>query len=142
VAAAAKIYTLGRFVRISLLTIFCAVLLCAGCFPFGGNVRKVAGDFRLEQWEDGTTYYLHQRGHDDSKEGGSIIGGTVVSIGWSSRYILAQRYSISRGDPDGWMIIDTQSGNITGPFTDAQLSAHAEAAGITTFPVAEAWRRL
>lgn len=128
--------------RISLLTILCAVLLCAGCFPGGGKQRKLPGGFRLEQWEDGTTYYLHRRGHDDSKEGGSIIGGTVVRIGWSTRYILAQRYSIFRGDRDGWMIIDVQSGSITGPFTDAQLQTRPEATGITTFPVAEAWRRL
>lgn len=70
-------------------TFICIAVLLAGCFPGGGTKRKVAGDFRLEQWEDGTTYYLHQRGHDDSSEGGSIIGGTVVSIGWNNRYIVA-----------------------------------------------------
>jgi hypothetical protein len=126
--------------RIPLLTLFCAALLCSGCFPGGGKERKLAGDFLLEQWEDGTTYYLRRRGHDS--QGGGIIEGTVVRIGWSSRYILAQRYSIFRGDPDGWMIIDVQSGSITGPFTDAQLQARPEASGITTLPVAEAWRRL
>jgi hypothetical protein len=128
--------------HIPILTLFGAALLCSGCFPGGGKERKLAGDFRLERWEDGTTYYLHRRGHDDSKEGGSIIGGTVVRIGWSSRYILAQRYSIFRGDPDGWMIIDVQSGSMTGPFTDAQFQTRPEPAGITTLPVAEAWRRL
>lgn len=96
----------------------------------------------LELSEDGTTYYLHKRGHDDSKDGGSIIGAAVVRIGWSSGHILAQRHSIYRGDPDGWMVIDVQTEKITGPFSDAELQVHPEALGIATFPVNEAWRRL
>jgi hypothetical protein len=122
--------------------LFCVAASLAGCFPGNGKQRTVAGDFRLHQWEDGMTFYLHKRGHDDSNEGGSIIGGTVVRIGWTSRYILAQRHSIFRGDPDGWMIIDVQTGSITGPFTDAELQARPEARGITTYPVTDAWRRL
>jgi len=43
--------------------------------------HKVAEDFRLEQFEDGHTYYLHRLGYDDSSEGGSIIGGVVVQLG-------------------------------------------------------------
>lgn len=112
--------------------------LLAGC----ANERTVAGAFRLELSEDGTTYYLHKRGHDDSKDGGSIIGAAVVRIGWSSGHILAQRHSIYRGDPDGWMVIDVQTEKITGPFSDAELQVHPEALGIATFPVNEAWRRL
>jgi hypothetical protein len=45
--------------HIPLLTIFCAALFCTGCFPGGGEERRLVGDFRLEQWEDGTMYYLH-----------------------------------------------------------------------------------
>src|SRR5882724_4858840 len=47
--------------------------------------HTIAGDYRLEQFEDGQTYYLHKCGHDDSADGGSIIGGTVLRLGWSSR---------------------------------------------------------
>ncbi|MEI8045359.1 MAG: hypothetical protein WCL11_28370 [Verrucomicrobiota bacterium] len=128
--------------RTRLFTLICMAVLLAGCFPGGGTQRKIAGDFSLEQWEDGTTYYLHRRGHADSSEGGSIIGGTVLRIGWSNRYIVAQRHSIYRGDPDGWMIIDVQTGDISGPFTDAQLQARDDVRGIVTHPVAEAWRSL
>lgn len=124
--------------RLVIPLLYLVGLFLTGC----GNERTVAGAFRLELFEDGTTYYLHKRGHDDSKDGGSIIGGTVVRIGWSSGYILAQRHSIYRGDPEGWMIIDVQTGKITGPFSDAELQEHSEARGITTFPVSEAWRRL
>jgi hypothetical protein len=127
-------------VRTLLVTFLCFTF--AGCFPWGGNRRTIAGDFRLEQSEDGTSFYLHKRGRDDSAEGGSIIGGTVVGLGWSSRYILAQRHSIFRGDPDGWMIIDVQAGAITGPFTEAELQSRAEVRDIKTYPVTEAWSKL
>lgn len=104
--------------------------------------RAIAGAFRLEQWEDGRTYYLHKRGHDDSPQGGSIIGGTVLRFGWSNRFIVAERYSIFRGDPDGWMMIDVQSENITGPLTEADFKARPEAQGIQIYEVNEAWRKL
>src|SRR5436190_3717964 len=98
------------------------VLLISGC----EQRHTVAGDYRLEQFEDGKTYYLHKRGHDDSPEGGSIIGGIALRLGWSSRFIVAERHSIYRGDADGWMIIDVQSGAMTGPFTEADLQKHSE----------------
>jgi hypothetical protein len=121
----------------SFLMLF-VVISMSGC----KQQHTVAGDYRLEQWEDGKTYYLHKRGHDDSSEGGSVIGGIVLRLGWSSRYILAERQSIYRGDADGWMIIDVQSGVMTGPFTEAVLRTHLEAQGIQTFEVNEAWKKL
>jgi hypothetical protein len=114
----------------------------SGCFPGGGKQRTIVGDYRLHQWEDDTTYYLHKRGQDDSSQGGSIIGGTVLRIGWNSHYILAERHSIFRGDADGWMIIDVQSGAISGPFSDIDFRARPEAQGIQIYEVSEAWKRL
>ncbi|MBI2510950.1 MAG: hypothetical protein HYV96_03140 [Opitutae bacterium] len=128
--------------RTALVASILTAFLIAGCFPGGGTQRKIAGEFRLERWEDGITYYLHKRGHDDSDEGGSVIGGTVVRIGWSSRHIVVQRYSIYRGDFDGWMIIDVQTDSISGPFSDAQVQARDDVRGIATYPVAEAWEKL
>ena len=113
-------------------------LAMSGC----GRQHTIAGDYRLEQWEDGKTYYLHKRGQDDSSSGGSIIGGTVLRIGWSSRYIVVERHSIYRGDADGWMIIDLQSGAVSGPFTEADLRTHAEAQGIQIYDASEAWKKL
>jgi len=104
--------------------------------------HTIAGDYRLEQFEDGQTYYLHKRGHDDSADGGSIIGGIVLRLGWSSRYIVAERHSIYRGDPDGWMIIDVQTGAMTGPFTETDLRKHSEVSGIQIYEVSESWKRL
>lgn len=132
-----RLYIIGMrwFLSIVLLSI---VIASAGC----GQQRKVAGAYRLEQWEDGKTYYLHQRGHDDSSEGGSVIGGTVIRIGWSSRYILADRLSIYRGDPDGWMIIDVQAGTMSGPFTEKDFLARPEAQGVKIYKADEAWKSL
>jgi hypothetical protein len=124
-----------RFLSAVLL---CVAVLAAGC----DQERKVAGAYRLEQWEDFRTYYLHKRGQDDSSQGGSIIGGTVVRIGWSSRYILAERHSIDRGDPDGWMIIDVHTGTMSGPLTEQDLRTRAEAQGIQIYEAGEAWKRL
>jgi len=114
----------------------------SGCFPGDGNQRTIVGDYRLHQWEDGATYYLHKRGHDDSADGGSIIGGIVLHLGWSSRYIVAERHSIYRGDPDGWMIIDVKTGAMTGPFTETDLRMHSEVSGIQIYEVSEAWKKL
>ena len=126
---------MGRFFLAALLL---AAIVLVGC----GQRRQVAGVYRLEQWEDGSTYYLHERGHDDSPEGGSIIRGTVLRIGWSSRYIVAERHSIYRGDADGWMIIDVRTGKISGPFSETDFRARPEADGIKTYGAAEAWKRL
>lgn len=104
--------------------------------------HTIAGDYRLEQFEDGQTYYLHKRGQDDSSNGGSIIGGIVLRLGWSSRYIVAERQSIYRGDLDGWMIIDVQSGAMNGPFIEAEFRARPEAQGIQIFQVSEVWKKL
>jgi len=114
------------------------MILVSGC----GQQHTIAGDYRLEQFEDGKTYYMHKRGQDDSSEGGSIIGGTVLQIGWSSRYILAERHSIYRGDADGWMIIDVQSGKMSGPFTETDFRVRPEANGIQIYQASEAWKKL
>ena len=127
--------------RVKLSTVL--LLFCVACLlPRCGSEHRIVGAFQLEQWEDGKTYYLHKRGYDDSRDGGSILGGVTRQVGWNSRFILAERYSFYRGDPDGWMIIDAQSGTISGPFTDAEIRSHPETKGIQTYEADEAWRRL
>ena len=118
------------------------VLIAAALFKFGGLERTVVGDYRLEQFKDFKTYYLHREGQDDSLEGGSFIGGIVLRIGWSSRYIVAERHSFYPGDPDGWMVIDVKTGNLTGPFTEAEFKARQESQGIQIYGASEAWKKL
>lgn len=119
----------------------CLILLSV-LFPGCDNRRRIVGGYQLEQWEDGHTYYLHRSGQDDSANGGSIIEGTVLRLGWSSRYVVAKRYSIFRGDPDGWMIIDVQTGAITGPFSDTEIQTHSESKGIKIYDAPDAWKML
>ncbi|MEO7299553.1 MAG: hypothetical protein ABI042_13370 [Verrucomicrobiota bacterium] len=110
--------------------LFCLALVMTGCEP----QRTVTGDFRLKQWEDGWTYSLHRRGHKDSSEDG-IIGGTVLRMGWSSRFIVAER-------SEGWMIIDVQSGAVSGPFAETEFRTRPEAQSIQIYNASEAWKRL
>src|ERR1035441_29663 len=42
------------------------VLLVAALLKFGGWERTVVGEYRLEQFKDFKTYYLHKQGQDDS----------------------------------------------------------------------------
>jgi hypothetical protein len=118
--------------------LFLLTLLICGC----GSERRIAGGFSLERWEDGSTFYLHKLGHDDSSHGGSIIEGNVLRIGWSNRFIVAERHSIFRGDPDGWMIIDLQSGAIRGPISEIELRNHPELREIQIYEASEAWKKL
>jgi len=117
------------------------VILLAGLLVGCGHGRSIVGGYRLEQFEN-NHFYLHKDGVDDTKIGGSILEGIVLKIGWNERFIVAERYSFYRGDPDGWMIIDVRSGTITGPFKESELRARAEVRGIQTFPVSEAWEKL
>ncbi len=119
-------------------TLLFVVIATAGC----DQQRKVAGDYRLEQWEDGQTLLLAQEWPRRFIRGGSIIGGTVLRIGWTSRYMVVERHSIYRGDADGWMIIDVQTGTMSGPFSEADVRARPEAQGIQIYEVSEAWKRL
>jgi hypothetical protein len=118
------------------------VLFVAAVLKYGGLERTVVGDYQLEQFKDFRTYYLHKRGLDDSSQGGSFIEGIVLRIGWSSRYVVVERYAFYRGDQDGWMVIDVKTGKITGPFTEAEFQARPESRGIQIYTAAEAWKRL
>jgi|SRR5580658_9968448 hypothetical protein len=128
--------------KLTLSFLLLLLTVMSGCFPGDGQQRTIIGDYKLHQWEDGITYYLHKQGQDDSSQGGSIIGGTVLRIGWNSRYIVAERHSIFRGDADGWMIIDVQSGVISGPFSDSDFRARPEVKDIQIYDASEAWGKL
>jgi len=64
----------------------------------------------------------------------------VRSIGWNKRYILVWQ-NPSFGEP-GWVVIDSQTDTITGPFNDEQLASEAAVAGIQIFDASAAWKKL
>ncbi len=96
-------------------------LILTGCMdsdPFGLSIRRIIGDYKLEQFESGH-YYLLKNGVQGS--GGGFLDGIVLELGWDASIIAAKRYSTFRGDPDGWMFIDLATGATTGPFTDDEF---------------------
>ncbi len=126
------------------MRIACAILLfiLSGCDqdPFHQRERAILAGYELEQWEDSKTFYLVREGVKDN--GGGVLDGAVVRIGWNGHYILAERKANFGGDKDGWMIIDTSANKTSGPFTDAELKAHPETQGMAVMSAQEAWKRL
>ncbi len=126
------------------MRVACAVLLLVlvGCDqdPFHQRERAILADYELAQSEDSSLFYLVREGAQDN--GGGVLDGTVVRIGWNGHYILAERKANFRGDKDGWMIIDTSTNRTTGPFTDAELKAHPETQDMAVMSAPEAWKRL
>jgi len=115
-------------------------MLLTGCMdqdPFGLSKRTIVAPFNLKKFE-GNMYFIQKNGHDE--DGGGIIAGHVLRIGWSKTLIFAKRYSTFRGDPDGWIIIDVQTQKIKGPLTDEAFSNDYPNA--VTMATEEAWKRL
>jgi hypothetical protein len=120
----------------------CLSAILAGCMdqgPLGSSLRRVAGNYYLEQSEAGL-YYLRD-GRDDASESG-VLEGSVERLVWTPRYILARRRSLTAGIADGWMLVDTELHTALGPFSDRQMaerSALPRASEALT--AAEAWRQ-
>lgn len=127
-----------RIVRLVALVLVVFAVACDQD-PLRMRERLVLGAYYLEQWEDGETYYLVKP--QDQDNGGGVLGGTVVQLGWSGRYIVAERQANFRGDK-GWMIIDVTTGLISGPFSGDEIRTHAEVRGTPVLAAAEAWKRL
>jgi hypothetical protein len=128
--------------RLGLLSIIMVVALvvsaCMDQDPFRLSERSVAGGYRLLQWEDGT-YYLVDQDHPD---GGGVVEGTVIRIGWNSETILVERRALAAIDKNGLMVIDVNKRTIQGPLPIESADSTPELAGIELVPAAEAWGRL
>lgn len=126
------------FRRIDLVLI---LLLCVlGCMdqdPLNLSQRKVAGRYMLERFESGK-FYLERKGSEQG--GGGCIEGTVEAIGWTNGFIFAKRYATFRGDPDGWMVIDTAKESMVGPLPEAEF--RQKYLGVQTFSPEDAWKKL
>jgi len=116
------------------LPLLIILLSMLGC---GQSQRKVAGPYRLEQFESGK-FYLEKAGVPES--GGGCIDGTVEEIGWTNGLIFARRYATSRGDPDGWMIIEVSKQSMTGPLSEAEF--RRKYPSVQTLQPDKAWKKL
>lgn len=76
--------------------------------------------------------------------------GRVLALGWSERYILADTYSSGRvtGRVHGgkreasWMIVDMDTGEVSGPYTKAEIATDPRVKDIDVMPVLDAWEKL
>jgi len=111
-------------------------LLLTGCDSPAS--RSIGGGYRLEQWEDGVTYYLVEPGKE---EGGGAIDGTVEKIGWDKDRIIAWRKPIWEGNQAGWMVIDIRRHAVSGPISE-ELRTRTELRAISAMSPAIAWSKL
>jgi hypothetical protein len=117
-----------------------AMAFVAGCYDMFSfsMAKRLPGGYELLKWEDNVTYYLTAPGKHE-ENGCGAIEGTVLEIGWTLRHVVAKRHSCFRGDPDGWMIVDTTTHNVSGPMTEAQLRANDDVKHIDVHSAAVAW---
>ena len=110
----------------------CDVQLFSSCKSLGST------PYVLCQWEDGETYYLEDDGQESS--GGGVIEGTVKAIGFNQDVVVARRYAISRGDPDGWMVVRVKEKSVSGPISDSEVMAQFP--GMKFKSAKDEWRSL
>ncbi|MGG7604378.1 hypothetical protein [Massilia sp. BKSP1R2A-1] len=107
------------------------------------DTKSLPGNYKLERWEDGKSYYLHGPSKlFEGQSGGGVIDGVLVRIAWDREVIAAERYAIFRGDPDGWMIIDIKSGKISGPVSNPEFDAIRIKRHLKVKEAREAWEEL
>jgi hypothetical protein len=123
---------MNRYAFLATLT-----LLVTAC----GSTKRLPGGYELERWEDGTTFYLNAPGNN-TRSGGGAIEGTVQRIAWNKEIIAAERYATFRGDPDGWMIINVKTKDMTGPLSETQFSELRSKSNLQVKTAVEAWSGL
>jgi hypothetical protein len=101
------------------LLILSAVLVVAlsGCDTdlFNSGCREIGDSgYSLCRNDNGPTVFYLEPNHQEPS-GGGVLDGTVQSIGWDDKVIVASRQSTFRGDPDGLMVVDIASKKVDGP---------------------------
>ena len=122
------------------------LLLLSSCVdrdPFGLANKNILGDYYLNKWEDGKTFYLHdsKKAYEEFHDHGPI-GGTVIEIGWNKNSIIAKRKAHFGGKIDGWMVIDTNNKKISGPFIWADIIKNDAFENIEVMSSIQAWEKL
>ena len=119
-----------------------AILFNVGCMdqdPFGLSKRHIHGQYKLEQWEDGSTYYL-MGPSDQTHQPWGAIEGTVGHIGWSGDIIIVWQNQCGSGE--GWRIIDTKKKEISPIVSQDRIDEDPILSKILIFSAADAWHKL
>lgn len=132
----------GKIMRAGASFAALGLLALAGCMdqdPFGLSTRKIRGPYELEQWEDGTTYYLRGPSHL-AHEAWGAIEGTVGRLGWSGDTILVWQNDCGSGA--GWRVVDAKTRVISPLVSQERIDRDPMLAGIPIYTAADAWQRL
>jgi len=124
---------------ILIVAVMFSLVGCMDQDPFGLSTRDIQGAYELEQWEDGTTYYL--RGPSNlTHEAWGAIEGTVGQLGWSGDTILV--WQIDCGSGGGWRIVDTRKKDISPIVSQARIDGDPILSKIPIYSAADAWKKL
>lgn len=107
-----------KFIRLSVL-LLPFVLASCDLNPFNMGCKEIGSGYSLCQTDDQSAYLIMKSG--GQPEGGGVLDGAIERIGWNARYIVAWRHATFRGDPDGWMKIDTNTRQIAGPISEGEV---------------------
>lgn len=126
------------------LLLLSALLMIAlsGCDVdlFNSGCRSIGDSgYSLCRSEDGPTVFYLEPNHQ-APSGGGVLDGTVQSIGWNDKVIVASRQSTFRGDPDGLMVVDIASRKIDGPADRSLVMKTYPSVKLTS--AADIWSRL
>ena len=116
--------------------------LFAGCTdqdPFGLSTRDIQGAYELEQWEDGSTYYLNGPS-DLAHEGWGALEGTVSKLGWSEGAIVVWQDDCGSGE--GWRIVDTKKNQISPIVEQDRIDSDPQLSKISIVRASDAWEEL
>jgi hypothetical protein len=131
-----------KIITIRAIIVVFVMMLQTSCMdqdPFGLSTRDIKGEYELEQWEDGSTYYL--KGPSALKhQAWGAIEGTVGRIGWSGDTIIVWQNECGSGE--GWRIIDTKKKVISPIVSQNQIDQDPNLKMITIYTASEAWDKL
>lgn len=112
---------------------------CMDQDPFGRSTRDILGEYELEQWEDGSTYYLKGPSALKNQAWGALEG-TVGRIGWSGNTILVWQNDCGSGE--GWRMIDTKKKEVSSIISQERIDHDPHLKMITIDTAMEAWKKL
>lgn len=102
--------------------------------PFGMDIKKISGSYRLEYFSDGNSYAITKKGDEQL---GGIFEGRVIRLAWNNERIVAEVVKHYRGDKDGIYSVDLKTGLIEGPF---EVNSE-KLMGLTLLPTTEIYPR-
>ena len=95
---------------------------CMGIFDIVRPMKPLSGGYCLERFE-GSSFLLNDCSPRVMRqEHMDLLDGSVLSIAWNDRYILARRSPHTSDKAAGWMVVDATERRIDGPLAPEELA--------------------